>query len=135
MLRMIFLALLAVGVLLLALTAVLAMRYAAKKKNRVECEGTIVGFYENTSEIALGDGEHVAVSPVVEYRVNGVRHEFTGNYYNTGMQIGDKVKVLYRSEDPSSATMKGAALLAPLITGAVSLTFIIIGVVYLMIAG
>ena len=83
----------------------------------------------------LGEGEHVAVSPVVEYRVNGVRHEFTGNYYNTGMQIGDKVKVLYRPEDPSSATMKGAAFLAPLITGAVSVTFIIIGVVYLMIAG
>ncbi len=130
----IFNSLFVVGALLLALTAFLALRLPKRKEIREVCDGKIIGIYKNTTA-GICDPGTVRVSPIVEYSVNGTRYELIGNYYNTKMQIGDSVKVLYKIGEPESATMKTGGILAPIITGAISFTFILISVLYFLISG
>lgn len=106
-----------VPIILFVVTLILIVNGNNKMNKYNECTGTIVRFYENTSELRVGSYETEAVSPVVSYSVNGRTYEFTGNYYSTSMKVGQEVKVLYNKEDNSKATIKTGIYFAPIITG------------------
>lgn len=127
----IFRILLAVALLLLAVTFVLLSR--VKKAERDSClgEGYIVGFRHGSSEIMLDDYETTSISPVVRYTAGGQVYEFVGNYYATTMKIGDKVEVLYNRQDMSKARLNRGRYLAPIVTGAIACVFIVLYVAYL----
>lgn len=122
-----------VPIILFVVTLVLIVNGNHKMHKYNECTGTIVRFYENTSELRVGSYETKAVSPVVSYSVNGRTYEFTGNYYSTSMKVGQEVKVLYNKEDNSKATIKTGIYFAPIITGGLTLLFILPIIIYLVL--
>lgn len=122
-----------VPIILFVVTLILIVNGNNKMNKYNECIGTIVRFYENTSELRVGSYETKAVSPVVSYSVNGRTYEFTGNYYSTSMKVGQEVKVLYNKEDNSKATIKTGIYFAPIITGGLTLLFILPIIIYLVL--
>lgn len=122
-----------VPIILFVVTLILIVNGNNKMNKYNECTGTIVRFYENTSELRVGSYETKAVSPVVSYSVNGRTYEFTGNYYSTSMKVGQEVKVLYNKEDNSKATIKTGIYFAPIITGGLTLLFILTIIIYLVL--
>ena len=88
-----------VPIILFVVTLLLIANGNNKIKKYNECTGTIVRFYENTSELRVDSYETKAVSPVVSYSVNGRNYEFIGNYYSTSMKVGQDVKVIYNKKD------------------------------------
>lgn len=122
-----------VPIILFVVTLILIVNGNNKMNKYNECTGTIVRFYENTSELRVGSYETKAVSPVVSYSVNGRTYEFTGNYYSTSMKVGQEVKVLYNKEDNSKATIKTGIYFAPIITGGLTLLFILPIIIYLVL--
>ena len=122
-----------VPIILFVVTLILIVNGNNKMNKYNECTGTIVRFYENTSELRVGSYETKAVSPVVSYSVNGRTYEFTGNYYSTSMKVGQEVKVLYNKEDNSKATIKTGIYFAPIITGGLTLLFILLIIIYLVL--
>lgn len=119
-----------VPAVLLVVTLVLIVNGNNKVNKYNECSGTIVRFYENTSELRVGAYEAKAVSPVVSYSVNGNTYEFIANYYSTSMKVGQEVKVLYSKEDNTKATIKTGIYFAPIITGGLTLLFVLPIVMY-----
>ena len=119
-----------VAVILVVVTVVLSVKGSAKLKNNLECTGTIVRFYENTSQMFRGDYEHKGISPVISYTVNGQTYEFIGHYYDTTMKVGKQVKVLYDRNDCTKATIKTGVYLAPIITGSLTVLFGILAVAF-----
>lgn len=117
------------AVLLIVTIALVANGYNKTKKYN-ECTGTIVRFYENTSELRVGSYESKSISPVISYSVSGKTYEFTGNYYSTSMKVGQEVKVLYNKEDNSKASIKTGIYFAPVITGGLALLFILPLIIY-----
>ena len=97
------------------------------------CQGTIVRFYENTSELRVGSYETKAISPVVSYTVNGKSYEFIGNYYSTSMKVGQQVDVMVSKADASKATIKAGLYIAPAITGGLTISFILPIIIYIML--
>lgn len=122
-----------VPIILLVVTLVLIVNGNNKMNKYNECTGIIVRFYENTSELRTDSYETKAVSPVVSYSVNGRTYEFTGNYYSTSMKVGQEVKVLYNKEDNSKATIKTGIYFAPIITGGLTLLFVLPIIIYLVL--
>ena len=122
-----------VPIILFVVTLIFIVNGNNKMNKYNECTGTIVRFYENTSELRVGSYETKAVSPVVSYSVNGRTYEFTGNYYSTSMKVGQEVKVLYNKEDNSKATIKTGIYFAPIITGGLTLLFILPIIIYLVL--
>lgn len=106
-----------VPLILMIATVGLTINGVEKKKHYLECMGVITGFYENSSAMRVDASETKAISPIVSYAVHGQSYEFVGNYYSTGMKIGDQVAVLYHEDDFSKATIKTGVYFAPLITG------------------
>lgn len=119
-----------VPIVLFIVTLILIVNGNNKMNKYNECSGTIVRFYENTSELRVGSYETKAVSPVVSYSVNGKTYEFTGNYYSTSMKVGQEVKILYNKEDHSKATIKTGIYFAPIIMGGLTLLFILPIIIY-----
>lgn len=119
-----------VPIVLFIVTLILIVNGNNKMNKYNECSGTIVRFYENTSELRVGSYETKAVSPVVSYSVNGKTYEFTGNYYSTSMKVGQEVKILYNKEDHSKATIKTSIYFAPIIMGGLTLLFILPIIIY-----
>lgn len=122
-----------IPIVLLIVTVCLIVNSKNKLERYHECVGTIVGFYENTAETRLNSYESKAISPVVSYSVDGVSYEFIGKYYSTTMQEGNKVSVMYNKNDPSKAAIKTGLFLAPLITGALTLLFVLPIVIYIVL--
>lgn len=119
-----------VPIVLFIVTLILIVNGNNKMNKYNECSGTIVRFYENTSELRVGSYETKAVSPVVSYSVNGKTYEFTGNYYSTSMKVGQEVKILYNKADHSKATIKTGIYFAPIIMGGLTLLFILPIIIY-----
>lgn len=113
----------------LIITIVLIIRLLKRNKEYVESVGTITDFYKNTSAIFLDDYETVAISPVVTYEVNGKKFEFIGNYYSTTMNVGDKIKIMYKRNDPQKATIKKELNFAIIVLG----TFTIVSFIVLIV--
>lgn len=134
-LNTIFTIILCGAVVLIVITAILALAGMKKVSDYQLCMGTIIRFYENTSEMRLDSYETTAVSPVVEYFVNGQRYEFVANFYSTSMRTGDKVEVLYRADDHTDATLKKGVVFAPIITGSLAIVFVILSATYLIVKG
>lgn len=122
-----------VPIILLIVTIFLIRNCKNKINQYNECVGTITGFYKNTSAIRHGSSENVAISPIVTYTVNGETYEFVGNYYATTMKVGNEVNVMYNKQDNSKAVIKTGIYFAPLITGALTLFFIIPIIVYVIL--
>lgn len=133
MLSFIFSALLVVSFILVIVTVVLGINGAKKNATFQECNGTIIKFYESSSEGTVGSYENVSISPVVEYTVNGTRYEFIGKYYSTNMKIGQDITVLYNPNDPSVASIKSGTFFAPIVTGVLAVVFLIPAIVYFII--
>ena len=133
MLDFIFGALLVASLVLVIVTAVLAISGAKKNATFQECNGRIIDFYENSSSVHLDEYESVSISPVVEYTVHGTRYEFIGKYYSTNMKIGDDVAVLYDPFDPADATIKNGTIFAPIVTGMIAAIVLILATVYFVI--
>ncbi len=112
-----------IPIILLVVTICLGVNAHNKLSNFSECPGTIVDFYENTSELRVGTDATKAISPIVVYNVNGREYKFTGNYCSTSMKVGDTVKVMYDSNNYENATLKTGLYVAPIITGGLALFF------------
>lgn len=119
--------------ILLIVTITLIVNGNNKLKNYNECTGTIVRFYENTSELRVDAYESKAVSPVISYMVNGKNYEFIGNYYSTSMRVGQKVNVLYDKSDCTKATIKTGIYFPPIITGGLTLLFILPFIIFVIL--
>lgn len=132
MMNGIFIALLIASVILVAVTGVLIVNAHKKNSEYRRCMGKIIGFYENTSEMRLSDGEMVAISPVVAYEVDGQQYEFVANFYSTSMELGDLCDVLYSPHDPSSATLRKGTVFAPIITGGIAVVLLVISLVFFL---
>ena len=65
-----------VAAVLIVVSVIVTVNSVKKLKSRVETQGVIVAIEEDTAEIVLGDGEHKALSPVVEYEANGRRYTY-----------------------------------------------------------
>ena len=122
-----------VPIILLIATICLSVNSHKKLNNFSECVGTIVDFYENTSELRVGTEATKAISPIIVYSVGGKEYKFTGNYCTTSMKVGDKVKVMYDNNNHSRATLKTGLYVAPLITGGLTLFFGLAYVVLLVL--
>ena len=133
MLSYIFNALLVVAIVLVAVTVVLAINGTKKHATYRECTGTIIGFYKNSSEGAVGSYEGVSISPVVEYNVDGNKYEFIGKFYSTNMKIGQSITVMYNPNNPSVASIKNGVIFAPIITGILAIILLIPVIVYYII--
>ena len=96
----------------LIITIILIIKLLKRNKEYVESVGIITDFYKNTSEMFLDDYETVAISPVITYEVNGTKFEFIGNYCSTTMKVGDKIKIMYKRNNPKKATTKQGLILA-----------------------
>ncbi len=95
-----------IPLLLLIITILLMTKLIKQKKECKETTGTIVDFYKNTSELRLGDNEHVAISPIIKYFVNNKEYQIIGNYYSTSMKKGDSVKIIYNLNSPNKGKVK-----------------------------
>lgn len=126
----IFIILIVVSVILVLTTVALVGLAFNRFKNYAECEGTITGFHESSAETAVSEYENVAISPIVEYEVNGKKYTFIGKYFSTSMKVGDKVKVAYNPSNVSEATIEKGLLFAPLVTGAISIVLLIGVIIY-----
>ena len=98
----------------------------------IEVEGTIVNFYENTSEMRINQYEHKAISPIIAYEVDKKQYEFVGNYYSTSMKKGNKIKIIYNPQNPKQVKIKSglyfASIILSIFTIVSFLTYIIIRV-------
>lgn len=119
-----------VPLILLIVTVILIVNSSNKLKHYEQCTGVITGFYENKSAVRVDVGETKAVSPIVSYQVDGRQYQFTANYYSTNMKVGQEVKVLYNMDDHSKASIQTGLYVGPLITGCLTLFFIIPVVVF-----
>lgn len=122
-----------VPVILLVVTIILIVNANNKMAKYDVCQGTIIKFYENTSELRVGSYETKAVSPVVSYTVNGKSYEFIGNYYSTTMKVGQQVDVMYSKTDVSKATIKTGLYFGPAITGGLTILFILPIIIYIVL--
>lgn len=122
-----------VPMILLVVTILLVFNCKNKISRYNECAGTIIGFYENTAEMHLDSYEHKAISPIVQYSVDGKSYEFVGKYYSTTMKVGDEVEVMYDKDDASKATIKTGLYFAPIVTGALTLLFILPIIIYIIL--
>lgn len=121
-----------VPLILLVITVLLIISGTNKLKQYGECTGTIVGIFENTSGPFVDAGEK-RVSPIVSYSVNGQNYEFIGNYYSTNMVVGQEVKVLYNKDNHAKASIKTGIFFAPIITGALTIVFIIPIIIFVVL--
>ena len=112
------------SIILLAVTAILIFHGVKRSSSSLESSGTIIGFHENSTEGGLGSYESVAISPVIEYYFDGMRHEFVGKYYSTNMRVGDSVKLLVSTEDPSIVSIKTGLFFAPAITAGLAIVLL-----------
>lgn len=133
MMKTIIYALLAGAIILMVVTTILIIHGQKRNSTFHECSGTIVNFYKNSVEGRLGSYESVAISPVVEYEVNGARYELIGKYYSTNMKIGDTIKILFDEDNPSVASIKTELYFAPIITGSLALVLLVISGIFLII--
>lgn len=122
-----------VPIVLLAVTILLIFNCKNKINRYNECIGTITSFHENTAETRLGSYENKAISPVVSYTVDGQSYEFIGNYYSTTMKVGKEITVMYDKDDASKATIKTGLYFAPIITGSLTLLFILPIIIYIIL--
>lgn len=104
-----------VPTIFLIITIVSIIKTINYKKKYVEIEGTIVDFYENTSEIRLNQYESKAISPIIVYTVNNQQYEFVGNYYSTIMKKGNKIKIMYNPQNPKQAKIKSGLYFSSII--------------------
>lgn len=128
----IFIVMIFVAIILAMVTIILIINAIKKNKNYIICEGTIVDFYENDSSLRVGDDPVKAISPVIYFKVKEKEYKFTGNYCNSTMKVGDKIKILYNKNNPNKATIKQGLFIAPIITGALT-TFSIIALIIIKI--
>ena len=133
MMNVIFSMIFVVSIILLVVTVILIIRGTKKISTHNECNGTIVKLYENSVAGVVRDYETVAVSPIVNYEVDGKTYEFIGNYYSTSMQVGQTVRVLYDPKNPSIASIKNGIFFAPIVTGTLTVVFLTISVVYFIV--
>ena len=119
-----------VPIIFLIITIILIIKLNKRNKNYVQTEGLIADFYENTSEMKLNNYEHKAISPIINYEVNGENFEFIGNYCSTTMKKGDKIQIMYNSDNPKQVIIKKglnfAILILSIFTIASFITYIIL---------
>ncbi|MBQ4159008.1 MAG: DUF3592 domain-containing protein [Clostridia bacterium] len=122
----------AVPLVLLIVTIVLAASYYNRLKKSEECTGVIVRFIENIPRMQAGPYGNKTISPVVSYSADGKAYEFIGRFYATSMKEGDTVKVLYSKENHAEATIKTGGFIAPIITGGLTVAFMIPVIIYIV---
>lgn len=115
-----------VTAIMIFITAVLTINCIYRKLTYQECKGIIVDFKNSGSNFDSSEG----AAPVIEYTVGNNNYKFIGNFTSTSMRIGDKVSVLYRSDDESKAVMKSGLVFAPIVTGFISIMFLIVSIAF-----
>ena len=119
--------------ILVIVTVVLLSKYINTKNSYQLAYGRIKDFYKNTAASLVNSYEHYAISPIIEYNINGMKYEFIGNYYNTSMKIGDSVKIYYNEKNPEKAIIRAGMIFAPLITGGLAVAAIIAAICLLAV--
>ncbi len=122
-----------VPIILLIVTIGLSVNAYKKLNNYIECKGTIIGFYENTSRGRLSSDQYKKISPIVTYDIDGKKYEFKSNFGTSSMKVGDAVKVMYSEDDYSKAVIKTGLSFAPIITGSLCFFFTIACVILFII--
>lgn len=133
MLNVIFSLFFVMAIILLAITAILYGVEIKKKESYKEYIGVITDFYKDTNIAMLNDYDNTLISPVIEYEVDGEKYKFKGNYYNTNMKKGDEITILYDVNDYSKAIIESGLFFAPIVTGVIGITFLIIAGAYFIV--
>lgn len=121
-----------VPLILFIVTVVLIINGVNKTKRYDECTGVIIAFRESTAYKVDSYGKK-AISPIVEYQVNGHKYEFVGNFYATNMSVGKKVNVMYDKDDFTKATIKTGIYVAPIITGGLTIFFVLPIIIFVIL--
>lgn len=118
--------------ILFIVTVILIVNGVNKTKRYDECMGVIVAFRESTAYRVDSCGKK-AISPIVEYQVNGQKYEFVGNFYSTNMTVGKKVNVMYDRNNIAKATIKTGIYVAPIITGGLTILFVLPIIIFVIL--
>lgn len=121
-----------VPLILFIVTVILIANSTNKMKNYETCTGVITAF-DQTNAFGVDSYGKKRISPVIEYKVKGQTYQFIGNYYSTNMKVGKEVNVMYNKEDVSKATIKTGLFVAPIITGGLTLFFIIPIIIFVIL--
>lgn len=107
--------LLVMGVLFAGIAAYIFYQDYALEKNGVQVEGTVISL-----AMSQDDDGSTSYAPVVRFTSQGGREfTFTGNVYSSppAYQTGQKVTVLYPTDRPGEAKVKGEGNLLMIIFG------------------
>lgn len=106
--------------LVFVVTSVVLMN--ASKKELLETNGTIVKFVENYSD----NGEYESTDTYIDYSVNGKEYKNVKyGAYDSKMEIGDEVVVLYDENDPTFIQTPGSDFVPLAVLGISSVIFIV----------
>lgn len=135
MLNFILILFVIISLILFIVTVVLIANHHRKLKTYDQCTGIIEGFWNRKPPFQTA--RETLISPVISYTVNGEAHKFAGAYCASWMQIGQEIELLYDKKDPTKVSIKKGLYLAPIITGSITLIFIvtIILLVFLKVNG
>ena len=125
-----------IGIALIAAAAIIGFRQYSFIQSAKSAEGTVVSIekIETKNERKGGNkklAENVENVPTIEFMANsGQKTVFKVNgYTNTGLKVGDKVKVLYDPSNPEKAIINDTkfAYSLPLILAGIGILLTIIG--------
>lgn len=116
--------LLGIASVIMVVSVILVSRSKKIEDTYSKCTGVITGFKVRDS--STNDYSYRTKSPVIQYRVEGEEYQFTGNYCSKSMHVGDKVELLYNS-DNSKVVIRSGLFLASGIAIAVSIVIFVAG--------
>ena len=93
-----------IGLLFFAIGSGLTMRQRTLEQQGIEAHGTVVDLHENY------DSDGSTYAPVVQFRTHdGQAIEFVSSYSSSppAYDVGESVTVVYPSENPTKAIIKG----------------------------
>lgn len=120
---------LVISIIFFGITLYLLVDMVKKHKNYDECTGIITDFNGYQPE-KPGHYYIHQISPIVSYTVGGINYNFQGDFFSRNMRVGTKVQVYYHKEDYSKAFMKSGVHIAPLLTGGISIIFMLSSVLF-----
>lgn len=125
---------LVISVVAFIIFAVLGFYVHDKFNTWPETEGEIVDFLDDSEQtLAMNDSDN-SRWPIISYEVDGTRREFTGNYYLSSMHKGDKLTILYDSDNPLMVIIKDLLILGLTVVGAFATAFLFLAIVFFAVA-
>lgn len=124
----------AISIIIFIIFAVLCFYVHDRFNSWPETEGEIVSFSDNSKQTLAVDDSNNSRRPIISYEVDGIRREFTGNYYLPSMREGDKLTILYDPDNHLMVIIKDLLILSLTIVGVFATTFLFLAIVFFILA-